>query len=54
MDDEDRQKITQNLVELVEQTNLDTLLPELCGRGVFTAGMFHKYMVSHVFNTKVG
>jgi len=44
MDDEDRQKIMQNLVELVEQTNLDTLIPKLCERGVFTLGMFDKYM----------
>jgi hypothetical protein len=54
MDDEDRQKITRNLVELVEDTNLDTLIPKLCERGVFTDGMVHKYMVSHLFHTKVG
>jgi len=49
MDDEDRQKIMRNLVELVEETNLDTLVPKLCERGVFTAGMIHKYMVSYLF-----
>jgi len=43
MDDKDREKIKQNLVELVEETNLDTLIPELCERGVFTAGMIEKY-----------
>ena len=54
MDDEDRQKIMQNLVELVEETNLGTLIPKLCERGVFTAEMIQKYMVSYLFNTKVG
>jgi len=54
MDDEDRQKIMKNLVELVEETNLDTLVPKLCERGVFTDGMIHKYMVSCLLNTKVG
>jgi len=44
MDDEDRQKIMKNLVELVEETNLGTLVPKLCERGVFTDGMVHKYM----------
>jgi len=44
MDDEDRQKIMRNLMELVEETNLGTLVPKLCERGVFTAGMIHKYM----------
>jgi len=44
MDDEDRQKIVKNLVELVEETNLDTLVPKLCEKGVFTDGMIHKYM----------
>lgn len=54
MDDEDRQKIMQNLVELVEETNLGTLIPKLCERGVFTAEMIQKYMVSYLFNMKVG
>jgi hypothetical protein len=49
MDDEDRQKIMRNLVELVEETNLGTLVPELCERGVFTGGMIHKYTVSYRF-----
>jgi hypothetical protein len=49
MDDEDRQKIMRNLVELVEETNLGTLVPKLCERGVFTAGMIHKYTVSYLF-----
>jgi len=53
MDDEDRQKIMQNLVELVEETNLGTLIPKLCERGVFTAGMIHKFTVSYLMNTKV-
>lgn len=44
MNDEDRQKIMQNLVELVEETNLGTLIPKLCERGVFTAEMIQKYM----------
>jgi len=43
MDDKDRQKIMQNLVELVEETNLGTLIPKLCEKGVFTAGMIEKY-----------
>jgi hypothetical protein len=50
MNDEDRQKIIQNLVELVEETNLHVLVPELCQRAVFTAGMIQKYMVSCLFN----
>jgi hypothetical protein len=50
MNDEDRQKITHNLVELVEETNLGTLIPKLCERGVFTSGMIQKYMVSYLFN----
>jgi len=54
MDDENRQKIMQNLPELVEQTNLGTLVPKLCERGVFTSGMIHKYMVSYLLNMKVG
>ena len=54
MDDKDRQKIMQNLMELVEKTNLGTLIPKLCERGVFTAGMIHKYMVSCLLNMKVG
>jgi len=54
MDDEDRQKIVKNLVELVEETNLDTLVPKLCEKGVFTDGMIHKYMVSSLLNMKVG
>jgi hypothetical protein len=53
MDDEDRQKITQNLVELVEETNLSTLIPKLCEKGVFTDQMVHKYMVSYLLNMKV-
>ena len=54
MDDEDRQKIKKNLVELVEETNLDTLVPKLYERGVLTQGTIHKYMVSSLLNTKVG
>jgi CRISPR/Cas system-associated endoribonuclease Cas2 len=53
MDDKDREKIKQNLVELIEETNLDTLIPKLCERGVFTAGMIEKYMVSYLLNMKV-
>ena len=53
MDDNDRQKIMQNLVELVEVTNLGTLLPKLCERGVLTSEMIHKYTVSYLLNTKV-
>jgi len=53
MDDKDRQKIKQNLVKLVEETNLGTLLPKLCEKGVFTAGMIEKYTVSYLLNTKV-
>jgi hypothetical protein len=53
MDDEDRQKIMQNLVQLVEETNLGTLIPKLCERGVFTPGMIDKYTVSHLLNMKV-
>ena len=54
MDNENRQKIMQNLPELVEETNLGTLVPKLCERGVFTSGMIHKYMVSYLLNMKVG
>ena len=53
MDDKDRQKIMQNLVELVEETNLGTLIPKLCEKGVFTAGMIEKYTVSYLLNMKV-
>jgi hypothetical protein len=48
MNEEDRQKIMRNLVELVEQTNLDTLIPELLQRSVFTLEMGQKYMVSYI------
>lgn len=44
MNEEDRQKIRHNLVVLVEETNLDTLIPKLCERGVFTAEMIQKYV----------
>ena len=54
MDDKDRKKIMQNLEELVEQTNLDTLIPKLCQRGVFTARMICKYTVSYLLNTTLG
>lgn len=47
MEDEDRNKITQNLVELIEQTNLDSLIPELLERRVFTPEMIEKYVVSY-------
>jgi hypothetical protein len=50
MNEEDRQKIRHNLVVLVEETNLDTLIPKLCERGVFTAEMIQKYVVSYLFN----
>ncbi|PNF19850.1 Caspase-2 [Cryptotermes secundus] len=48
MNEEDRQKIVHNLVELVAQTNLDTLLPELLQKGVFTLEMGQKYMNNSV------
>jgi cobalamin biosynthesis Mg chelatase CobN len=54
MDNEDRQKIMQNLVELVEETNLDTLVPKLYERGVFTADMICKYMVSYLLEYESG
>jgi hypothetical protein len=47
MEEEDRQRIISNLVELVEQTNLNTLIPELLERRVFTYEMIHKYVVSN-------
>ncbi|XP_021932824.1 caspase-2-like isoform X2 [Zootermopsis nevadensis] len=47
MEEEDRNKITQNLVELIEQTNLDSLIPELLERGVFTPEMIEKYVDSN-------
>jgi hypothetical protein len=48
MNEEDRQKILRNLVVLVEQTNLDALIPVLLQKGVFTLEMGQKYMVSHI------
>jgi hypothetical protein len=46
MEEEDRKKILQNLVQLVEETNLKTLIPELLKRGIFTSEMVQKYEVS--------
>jgi hypothetical protein len=54
MDNEDRQKIMQNLEELVEETNLGTLVPKLYERGVFTADMIRKYMVSYLLEYENG
>jgi hypothetical protein len=48
MNKEDREKILHNLMELIEETNLDTLIPALLELGVFTDGMCEKYMVSYV------
>jgi hypothetical protein len=48
MNKEDRQKILHNLVQLVEQTNLEALIPVLLQEGVFTVEMGQKYMVSHI------
>jgi hypothetical protein len=48
MNEEDRQKILHNLVALVEQTNLDALIPVLLQKGVFTLEMGQKYMVSYI------
>lgn len=48
MNEEDRQKILHNLVALVEQTNLDALIPVLLQKGVFTPEMGQKYMVSYI------
>ncbi|XP_066998340.1 caspase-3 [Anabrus simplex] len=43
MDASDRQTITHNLVELVQKTDLDSLLPKLLEKEVFTEGMLEKY-----------
>jgi hypothetical protein len=48
MNEEHRQKILHNLVALVEQTNLDALIPVLLQKGVFTLEMGQKYMVSYI------
>jgi hypothetical protein len=48
MNKEDKEKILHNLVELIEETNLDALIPALLQKGVFTYGMCQKYMVSCV------
>jgi hypothetical protein len=47
MNEEDRKKLVDNLVELVEQTNLKVLIPELLKRKVFTLEMIQKYTVSY-------
>jgi hypothetical protein len=54
MDDKDRQKIMLNLAELVEETNLGTLVPKLREKGVLTAHMVQKCMVRNLLNMKVG
>ncbi|KAJ9601159.1 hypothetical protein L9F63_000679, partial [Diploptera punctata] len=43
MDEADRATITHNLVELINQTNLDLILPNLLQRGVFNPIMADKY-----------
>jgi hypothetical protein len=48
MNKEDREKIVHNLVELIEETNLDAVIPVLLELGVFTHEMCEKYLVSCV------
>ena len=46
MDETDRARITHNLVELINQANLDSILPHLLQKRVFREGMVERYRVS--------
>lgn len=41
----DRNKITQHLVELIELTKLDILLPRLLQKRIFTESMIDRFKV---------
>lgn len=45
MNKEDRNKIIQHLVELIELTKLEVLLPRLIQKKIFTESMVEKFKV---------
>ncbi|GLH07615.1 Caspase Dronc [Gryllus bimaculatus] len=52
MEEDDRRNITRNMGRLVDETNIDVLIPKLLEKGVFSSTMIEKYLPNAGLNVQ--